>query len=65
MVEREVFEHERFIPLKGWGAKGHFLPGDRKRYTLAPNASDGAMEFPNVHLPEGKHAAVLKSTLCD
>lgn len=53
-IEEEVFENERFIPIKGWGSKGNLLPTDRRRFSRTRSGADqSSMDFPNVDLPAG------------
>jgi len=51
-VEEEVFENERFLPLRGWGARGHLLPGERGRFSNRAGTRSWP-DFPDVQLPEG------------
>lgn len=50
--EEEVFENERFLPLKGWGSRGNLLALERKRYSTR-DGSQSANDFPQFPLPEG------------
>jgi vacuolar protein sorting-associated protein 13A/C len=52
VVEEEVFENERFMPIKGWGSRGNLLPAERKRYSTR-DAAQSFNDFPSVPLPEG------------
>jgi len=52
LVEEEVFENERFLPLRGWGARGHLLPGERGRFSNRAGTRSWP-DFPDVQLPEG------------
>ncbi|KAK9908805.1 hypothetical protein WJX75_003140 [Coccomyxa subellipsoidea] len=47
--EEEIFENERFLPIKGWG---NSLPTERKRYSTR-DGSQSAAEFPSLPLPQG------------
>ena len=51
-AEEEVFENERYIPLRGWGSRGALLPGERRRYSDRAGARSAA-EFPSPPLPPG------------
>lgn len=51
-MEVEIFENERFIPIRGWGSRGNLLPTERRRYSTR-DASQSFSEFPSVSLPEG------------
>ncbi len=61
LVEEEVFENERFLPLRGWGARGHLLPGERGRFSNRAGTRSWP-DFPDVQLPEGG-APALTHTL--
>eukprot|EP00898_Chlorokybus_atmophyticus_P001275 jgi/Chlat1/2148/Chrsp17S02730 len=50
-VVEEVFENQRYIPIKGWGSKGHFLPTDRKHWSWR-DGSHSSEEFVEPPLPE-------------
>ena len=53
MVEEDVFEHERYVPLFGWSHK-HLLPTERKRYNRLRQAGGrSSSSFPAVELPPG------------
>jgi hypothetical protein len=45
----EVFENQRYQPLRGWGSSypGHLLPTDRRRYSRA-DGSRGSKDFPQI-----------------
>lgn len=49
---QEVFENERFMPLRGWGARGNLLPGERGRFSSRSGGRSWP-EFPDVRLPGG------------
>lgn len=49
---QEVFENERFMPLRGWGARGNLLPGERGRFSSRSGGRSWP-EFPEVRLPGG------------
>ena len=53
VMEIEVFENERYLPLKGWGSKGHLLPTDRSKYSLGRRNAKSQMDFPVFQLPQG------------
>lgn len=48
-VDEEVYENQRYMPLRGWGA-GNLLPTERKRYSRAGHSYS---TFPLVPLPPG------------
>ena len=55
--ELELFENQRFMPLRGWGSRGFLLPTERRRWSVgrdgnrvAPSSSD----FPAQSLPPGR-----------
>ncbi|KAK9834254.1 hypothetical protein WJX81_000411 [Elliptochloris bilobata] len=52
VVAEEVFENERFMPLRGWGARGNLLPGERGRFSTRSGARSWP-DFPDVRLPDG------------
>ena len=59
-VEVSVFENQRYIPLRGWGSRGHLLPTDRFRRFVpddgrspAGGRADSSWEFPAPALPRG------------
>ena len=52
-MEIEVYENERYLPLKGWGSKGHLLPTDRSKYSLGRRNAKSQMDFPVFPLPQG------------
>lgn len=53
-VEEEVFENERFLPLRGWSSR-NLLPTDRHRFSGGRNqpAAESTTGFPKIHLPDG------------
>jgi hypothetical protein len=60
VVVDEIYEHERYQPIKGWGHQwpGHFLPSDRVSHWGDRSGRPGGMmgmEFDSVapRLPEG------------
>ena len=63
VMEIEVFENERYLPLKGWGSKGHLLPTDRSKYSLGRRNAKSQMDFPVYPLPQGLllHAIVMST----
>ena len=61
VMEIEVFENERYLPLKGWGSKGHLLPTDRSKYSLGRRNAKSQMDFPVYPLPQG---ALLIRCIC-
>ena len=57
-AEEEVFENERYIPIRGWGSRGALLPGERRRYSSRSGARSTS-EFPSPPLPPGAAALAL------
>jgi len=53
VLEIEVYENERYLPLKGWGSNGHLLPTDRSKYSLGRRNAKSQMDFPVFPLPQG------------
>lgn len=49
MVEEEVFENERYVPLLGWSSH-NLLPTERKRFSKRSGGSS-SHEFPTIVLP--------------
>ena len=54
IVEEEVFENERFLPIRGWSS-GNLLPTDRRRYSHGRQqpAAGSTSDFPRIQLPDG------------
>jgi hypothetical protein len=52
VVEEDVVEHERYMPLLGWSHK-HLLPTDRRRYSRKFDGGNSVSEFPKVECPYG------------
>ena len=48
-----VFEHQRLLPLRGWGARGHLLPGERRRYAADAGGRGSSWHFPVAAPPPG------------
>ena len=48
-----MFENGRYLPIKGWGSKGHLLPTDRSKYSLGRRNAKSQMDFPVFPLPKG------------
>lgn len=38
VIEEEVFEHERFVPLRGWSSS-NLVPGERQRFVAGRTGS--------------------------
>lgn len=55
VVEEEVFENERYIPIRGWSSRNLNPLTDRKRYSLGRNSgAQSVSEIPKIQLPSGK-----------
>ena len=54
-VEEEVFENERYIPIRGWSSR-NLTPLDRRRFSRGRDQAigDSTTEFPKVPLPAGE-----------
>lgn len=50
VVEEEVFEYERYLPLRGW-SPDHLSSLDPRQYCRSRNGSHGTNSFPRVPLP--------------
>ena len=50
-VEEEVWEHQRFFPVRGWTST---LPTERKRFARNEDGSGSQHKFPQVDPPEGR-----------
>lgn len=50
VMEEEVFEYERYLPLRGWSAD-HLKGLDPHRYSRNRDGSRGTTSFPKVPLP--------------
>ena len=48
-----VFEHERYVPLRGWGARGFLLIGERRRYAADARGRGSTWHFPSPAPPPG------------
>jgi vacuolar protein sorting-associated protein 13A/C len=55
-VEEEVFENERYIPIRGWSSR-NLTPLDRRRFSYGRDQAinDSTTAFPRVPLPNGEH----------
>ena len=51
-MEVEVFENERYMPIRGWGSRGNLLPAERRRYSARDGSASGS-DFPSPPLPPG------------
>ena len=49
-TEEEIFENERYIPIRGWSSS--LLPTERRRYSTR-DGSQSFNDFPMMHLPSG------------
>ena len=49
-IEEEIFENERYIPIRGWSSR--LLPTERRRYSTR-DGSQSFNDFPVMHLPSG------------
>lgn len=69
VVEEQIFEHERFLPLVGWSSK-NLLPTERNRYSRYEEGAQSTSAFPQIRLSDGdvSHVTsdkiILSSTLC-
>ena len=52
-IEEEIFENERYLPIRGWGSRGGLLPTERRRYSTR-DGSQSFNDFPTLHLPTGE-----------
>ena len=50
-IKEELFENERYLPIRGWGAS--LLPTERRRYSTR-DGSQSFNDFPTMHLPPGQ-----------
>lgn len=50
VVVEDVFEYERYLPLKGW-SPDHLKGLDPHRYSRQRDGSRGSTSFPKVQLP--------------
>eukprot|EP00210_Caulerpa_lentillifera_P006209 g5933.t1 len=50
IVEHEIFESERYLPVVGWKSR---MAIDRKRYSLDSKGIRQYSHFPNIDLPKG------------
>lgn len=50
-IREELFENERYMPIRGW-ASGCLLPTERRRYSTR-DGSQSFNDFPTMHLPPG------------
>ena len=55
-VEEEVWEHQRFFPVRGWTST---LPTERKRFARNEDGSGSQHKFPQVDPPEGERQHLL------
>jgi vacuolar protein sorting-associated protein 13A/C len=51
VIEEEVFEYERYLPLRGW-SPDHLKGLDPRRYSRFRNGSHSSVSFPKVQLPQ-------------
>lgn len=51
VMEEEVFEYERYLPLRGW-SPDHLKGLDPHRYCRQRDGSRGSSSFPKVQLPQ-------------
>ncbi|KXZ49125.1 hypothetical protein GPECTOR_23g54 [Gonium pectorale] len=51
-VCEEVFETQRYLPLRGWSCK-NLLPHESRAYSRDSRGGGGSSEFPDVPLPAG------------
>lgn len=51
VVEEEVFEYERYLPLRGWSAS-HLSSLDPYQFSRNRNGSRSSSAFPRVPLPQ-------------
>lgn len=51
-AEEEVFENERYMPIRGWASRGNLLPAERRRYS-GRDGGRSANDFPSPPLPPG------------
>ena len=52
-IEEEIFENERYLPIRGWGSRGGLLPTERRRFS-SRDGSQSFNDFPTLHLPNGE-----------
>ena len=52
-IEEEIFENERYLPIRGWASRGGLLPTERRRYSTR-DGSQSFNDFPTLHLPTGE-----------
>jgi len=59
-VEEEVFENERYIPIRGWSSR-NLTPLDRRRFSRGRDQAigDSTTEFPKIPLPNGGFPAAF------
>ena len=50
-AEEQVFEYERYLPLRGWSYT-HLLPSDPKRYSRLASGGRSSDELPKIMLPQ-------------
>lgn len=63
-MEEEVFENERYMPIRGWSSR-NLLPTDRSRFTHGRSqGAQSTTEFPKVHLPDGEPPVAIPFKLC-
>ena len=55
-VEEEVWEHQRFFPVRGWTST---LPTERKRFARSEDGSGSQHKFPQVDPPDGERQRFL------
>jgi vacuolar protein sorting-associated protein 13A/C len=51
VTEEEVFEYERYLPLRGW-SPNHLSALDPRQFSRFRNGSNGTSSFPRVPLPQ-------------
>jgi hypothetical protein len=59
VVEEEVFEYERYLPLRGWSADHLSGLTDPAHYMWQSNSNRRSSTFPKVALPQVGALAVL------
>ena len=62
-IEEEIFENERYLPIRGWGSRGGLLPTERRRYSTR-DGSQSFNDFPTLHLPTGEMLQRSASVPC-
>jgi hypothetical protein len=52
VAEEEVYEYERYLPLRGWSAEHLSGLTDPRHYMWQSNGNKGSSSFPKVALPQ-------------